>query len=82
MTPVLFLYQEGILLLYVHPDTYASIKNLENSRAEVMFDSIKRRLLKCDIDADFCHCTEFAGKMVNQSYLSILTLNLTFYLDK
>ena len=50
--------QEGILLRYVHPETYepvtsiASIENLENATADGVVDAVKRGLMKCDIDID------------------------------
>lgn len=50
--------QEGILLRYVHPETYepvtsiASIENLKNARADGVTDAIKRGLLMCNIDID------------------------------
>lgn len=50
--------QEGILIRYVHPETFeplttiASVEHLENSRADGVVDAIKRGLLKCDIDID------------------------------
>ena len=50
--------QEGILIRYVHPQTYepvtrmASVENLENARADGVVDAIKRGLSKCDIDLD------------------------------
>ena len=59
------IHQKVILLRYLHPGTYASIGNLKNARAEGVFDSIKRELLKCVIDIDFYHCTLSARKMIN-----------------
>ena len=49
--------QEGILLRYVHPETYEpvtsiAIENLENATADGVVDAVKRGLMKCDIDID------------------------------
>jgi hypothetical protein len=50
--------QEGILLRYVHLETYesitsiASIENLENARADGVVEAIKKGFLKSNIDID------------------------------
>lgn len=64
--------QEGILLRYIHPDTFephtamASIESLENATADGVVAAVKSGLSKCGIDLD----------SINESNPKLVCINL------